>query len=403
MGDLKIMSTTQVDAKDLPLSNIRVLDLSRVFAGPQCGMILGDFGAEVIKIEHPVTGDDSRSLGIGIGITESSYFNAFNRNKRSVTVDLQTFKGQEIIRELAKKSDVIIENFKLGGLDKLGLGYKDIKAIKDDIIYCSISGYDRKNKEADRLGYDLVIQGETGLMAVNGEPTQPPLKFGITIVDIVTGMYSSQAILAALYERQRTQKGRQIEMALFDCGLMITSYCGLEALINKEDPPRYSNAHSPVVPYGVFEASDGALVITVGNNSQFSRFCSDVLDRQDLADDLRFKTNQDRKIHREILMPQIQQEVKKRKRQDLLNKLIEAGIPCGEVLGLSEALESNRVKNGGLITEHRHPVAGLTQIFSPPYRFDGERMPVRLAPPVLGKDTHDVLSEILGTTYKQFI
>jgi len=385
----------------LPLSGIRVLDLSRVFAGPWCGMVLGDFGAEVIKVEHPMRGDDTRDWSIRVGNTETAYYNSVNRNKRSVTVDLQKPEGQRIVCDLVKQCDVLIHNFKFGGLDKLGLGYESIKSIKSDIIYCSISGYDRTGSEAARPGYDLVVQGEAGLMGLNGEASQPPLKFGIAVVDMFTGMYSAQAILAALFERNRTKQGRHIEMALFDCGIMITSYCGLEALVMDEDPPRYGNAHPSIVPYGVFETADSPVVITVGNNAQFERFCREVIDRKDLADDQRFKTNLDRKINRDVLVPEILQELKKRKRELLMNKLTKAGIPCGEVLGLLEALRSERVKAGGLVSQQPHPIEGSTPILAPPYRFDGQRLPVRMSAPVLGEGTNAILSDMLGLDKKK--
>ena len=200
----------------LPLAGVRVLDLSRVLAGPLCGQVLGDFGAEVIKVEHPKRGDDTRDWGLRVGQTETAYFNAMNRNKRSVTIDLQAPEGQELVRTLARECDVVIQNFKFGGAEKLGLGYEQIKAVKPDIVYCSVSGYDRHGSEATRPGYDLVIQGEAGLMAINGEPTQAPLKFGVAAVDMFTGMYAAQAVLAALFDRQRTGQGRHVEMALFN-------------------------------------------------------------------------------------------------------------------------------------------------------------------------------------------
>lgn len=380
----------------LPLGGVRVLDLSRVFAGPWCGMVLGDLGAEVIKVEHPVRGDDTRDWGTRIGKTETAYYNSVNRNKRSVTVDLQTPEGQQIVRDLARRCDVVIHNFKFGGLDKMGLGYEQIKVVKQDIIYCSISGYDRSGPEANRPGYDLVVQGEAGLMALNGEATQPPLKFGVAVVDMVTGMYSAQAVLASLYERQRTGRGRHIEMALFDCGIMITAYYGLEALLLQVDPPRHGNAHPSIVPYGVFDAADGQVVITVGNNAQFERFCRDVIDRPDLAADERFKSNLGRRTHRAELVPQILQEVKRWPRKVLLKRLAAAGIPCGEVLGLHEALTSERVVRGGLVTEQSHPLAGSTHVLAPPYRLDGERLPVRRPAPTLGEGTREVLADLLG-------
>lgn len=380
----------------LPLAGVRVLDLSRILAGPWCGMVLADLGAEVIKVEHPGRGDDTRDWGLRVGATETAYFNSVNRNKRSVTLDLQTADGQEIARELAKKSDVVIQNFKFGGIDKLGLGYERLREVRPGLIYCSISGYDRTGPEAARPGYDLVVQGEAGLMALNGEANQPPLKFGVAAVDLFTGMYSAQAILAALFERQKTGKGRHIEMALFDCGLMITAYYGLEALLMGEDPPRYGNAHPSIVPYGVFDAEDGPLVITVGNNSQFARFCSEVIARPDLAADERFKTNILRSANREALMPEIKRELGRRKRKDLLAQLTGSGIPCGEVLGLHEALTSKRATDAGLVTTQPHSQAGSVKVLAPPYRFDGERLPVRSAPPQLGEGTREVLQSLLG-------
>lgn len=380
----------------LPLAGIRVLDISRVLAGPWCGMVLGDLGAEVIKVEHPLRGDDTRDYGLRVGSTETAYFNSVNRNKRSVPLDLQTAEGQQIARELASKCDVVIQNFKFGGADKLGLGYEQLKQDHEDLIYCSISGYDRTGSEAARPGYDLVIQGEAGLMALNGEAEQPPLKFGVAVVDMFTGMYSAQAVLAALFERQRTGKGRHIEMALFDCGLMITAYYGLEALIMGEDPPRYGNAHPSIIPYGVYDASDGPVVIAVGNNGQFDRFCREVIERPDIADDERFKTNIARTANRAILVPELKREIAMRKRGDLLERLTRAGIPNGEVLGLHEALTSPRATAGGLVTELPHPEVGSVHVLAPPYRFDGERLPVRLAPPQLGEGMHDVLQSLLG-------
>lgn len=379
----------------LPLHGVRVLDLSRVLAGPWSAMVLGDFGAEVIKIEHPTRGDDTRDWGARVGDTETAYFNSANRNKRSVTVNLQTPEGQRVVRELVKQSDVLVQNFKAGGLDKLGLGYEQLKELKPDLIYCSISGYDRSGPEAQRPGYDLVIQGEAGLMAINGEARQPPLKFGVAAVDLFTGMYAAQAVLAALYQRQHTGQGRHIEMALYDCGLMVSAYYGLEALQLQSDPPRYGNSHPSIVPYGVFDSADGPLVITVGNNQQFERFAREVIERPDLAEDDRFKTNVGRSTHREALLAEVHPSLARHPRAWLLQRLTKAGIPCGEVLGLHEALNTERTCNGQLLHAFQHPVAGPTQVMAPPYRLDGERLPVRLPPPVLGEGTSAVLRDLL--------
>jgi crotonobetainyl-CoA:carnitine CoA-transferase CaiB-like acyl-CoA transferase len=382
----------------LPLAGVRVLDMSRILAGPWCAMVLADLGAEVIKVEHPERGDDTRDWGIRIGNTETAYFNSVNRNKRSVSLNLQMPEGVEMARALAAKCDVVIQNFKAGGAAKLGLGYDDLRDGRDDLVYCSITGYDHKGPEASRPGYDLLVQGEAALMGMNGEVGQAPLKFGVAVVDLFTGMYSAQAILAALYQRQRTGKGRSIEMALFDCGLMITAYYGLEALLLGQDPPRYGNAHPSIVPYGVFDAADGPLVNTVGNNAQFQRFCRDVIMRPDLANDARFLTNLDRSKHRADLLPDIHRELLARKRDDLLATLAKANIPCGEVSGLHEALTSKRATDARLVNAYDHPVAGRIDLLSPPYRFDGERLPVRHIPPPLGEGTADVLNELLEIT-----
>jgi crotonobetainyl-CoA:carnitine CoA-transferase CaiB-like acyl-CoA transferase len=380
----------------LPLAGVRVLDLSRVLAGPWCGMVLGDLGAEVIKVEHPRRGDDTRDWGLRAGSSGTSYFNSANRNKRSVTIDLQTPEGQRIAQDLARQCDVVLQNFKRGGAEKFGLGYEQLKREREALIYCSISGYDPTGPEADRPGYDLLVQGEAGLMALNGEASQPPLKFGVAAVDLFTGMYAAQAVLAALFERQKTGGGRHIEMALFDCGLMITSYYGLEALMTAEDPLRYGNAHPSIVPYGVFDAEDGPLVITVGNNGQFIRFCHEVIERPDLAEDDRFRTNIARAQNRSTLLPEIDRELSRRKRALLLERLRKARIPCGEVLGLHEALSSERATGSGLVTHLAHPETGVVQVLSPPYRFDGARPPVRRAPPSLGEGSRDVLQSLLG-------
>ncbi len=383
------------EGMDFPLEGVRVLDLSRVFAGPLCGQVLADFGADVIKVEHPGRGDDTRDWGMRIGKTETTYYNSMNRNKRSITVDLQTPEGVKIIHSLLPQCDVVIQNFKTGGAEKLGLGYEQLKAIKPDLIYCSVSGYDSSGPEAKRPGYDLVIQAEAGLMAINGEASQPPLKFGVAAVDMMTGMYAAQAVLAALFRRERTGKGRHIEMALYDCGLMITGYYGLDALLLGHDPQRYGNAHPSIVPYGMYDAVDGPLIIGVGNNAQFDKFCRQVIERPDIVEDPRFATNVERAKNRLVLSPMLKELIASFPRDVLLERLSAAGIPCGKVAGLHEALTSERTRRGGLLQEMPHPVAGTTHVFAPPYRLDGQRLPIRNAPPTLGAATRDVLQQLL--------
>ena len=387
--------TTPPDGMDFPLQGVRVLDLSRVFAGPLCGMVLADFGAEVIKVEHPGRGDDTRDWGMRIGKTETTYYNSMNRDKRSITVDLQTPEGVKIIHGLLPQCDVVVQNFKTSGAEKLGLGYEPLKAIKPDLIYCSVAGYDSSGPEAKRPGYDLVIQGESGLTALNGEANTPPLKFGVAVVDLMTGMYAAQAVLAALFQRTRTGKGRHIEMALYDCGLMITGYYGLDAMLLGHDPQRYGNAHPSIVPYGMYDAADGPLIIAVGNNAQFDKFCRQVIERPDIVEDPRFATNVERAKNRLVLGPMLKELIAGFARDVLLQRMTAAGIPCGKVAGLHEALTSERTRRGGLLQELPHPVAGSTHVFAPPYRLDGQRLPIRNAPPTLGEGTREVLQQLL--------
>ena len=395
------MTGSNDDMMDLPLEGVRVLDLSRVFAGPLCGQVLADFGAEVIKVEHPGRGDDTRDWGLRIGRTETTYYNSMNRNKRSVTIDLQTPEGLEIVRELLPLCDVVIHNFKTGGAEKLGLGYEQLKALKPGLIYCAVAGYDTSGPEAARPGYDLVIQGEAGLMALNGVAGTPPLKFGVAVVDLMTGMYAAQAVLAALYRREKTGQGRLIEMALYDCGLMITGYYGLDALQLGHDPERYGNAHPSIVPYGMFEAADGPLIIAVGNNAQFDKFCRQVVERPDIVEDPRYATNVQRAANRRDLGPTLAALILTFPRDLLLERLTAAGIPCGRVAGLHEALTSERTRRGQLVQDMPHPVVGTTPVFAPPYRLDGRRLPIRNAPPTLGEGTREVLQQLLSMSDEQ--
>ncbi len=386
---------------DLPLQGVRVLDLSRVFAGPLCAQVLADFGAEVIKVEHPGRGDDTRDWGMRIGKTETTYYNSMNRNKRSITLDLQTPEGVKIVHDLLPQFDVVVHNFKTGGAEKLGLGYAQLKAIKPDLIYCAVAGYDSSGPEAKRPGYDLVIQGEAGLMALNGEASQPPLKFGVAVVDLMTGMYAAQAVLAALFQRERTGKGRLIEMALYDCGIMVTGYYGLDAMLLGRDPERYGNAHPSIVPYGMYDAADGPLIIAVGNNGQFDKFCRQVLQRPDIVEDPRFATNVNRTQHRLELAPLLKDLIRSHPRDLLIERMQAVGIPCGRVAGLHEALTSERTQRSGLLRDMPHPVAGTTAVFAPPYRLDGQRLPLRNAPPTLGEGTREVLQRLLSLSDEQ--
>lgn len=389
-------SPAEGTAADLPLSGVRVLDLSRVFAGPMCGMVLGDFGAEVLKMEHPGRGDDTRNWGARIGAAESTYFNSMNRNKRSVTLDLQSAAGRKILRDLVPSCDVVLHNFKRSDVEKLGVTDQALRSLRPDLIYCAVAGYDSAGPEAGRPGYDLVIQAEAGLMALNGEAGAPPLKFGVALVDLMTGMYAAQAILAALLRRERRKIGQRIDVALYDCGLSISSYYALDALQQGADPERWGNTHPSIVPYGVYEASDGPLIIAVGTSAQFERFCCDVLQRADILQDARFASLAERVRHRETLAPLLQAAVRALPRATLLERMAAADVPCGQLAGLHEALTSPRTRRSGLLQKVMHPVAGALPVFAPPYRLDGQRLPVRHAPPLLGEGTRSVLQSLLS-------
>lgn len=386
----------EVQADMLPLAGVRVLDLSRVLAGPLCAQALGDLGADVIKVEHPQRGDDTRDWGQRVGSRNTAYFNSANRNKKSIGVDLQSPEGREIVIDLAKQSDVLVQNFKFGGIQKMGLDYESLKKVNPRLVYCSITGYRTDGPEAARPGYDIVIQGESGLMAVNGDKGQGPLKFGVAAVDMFTGMYAAQGILAALFDSMRTGVGRHVELALYDCGVMLTSYFSMEALLQGHDPEKFGNAHPSVVPYGVFEAEDGPLVVAVGNNAQFRRLCVDVIERPEWAHDARFETNTARSRHRDVLIPMLSQELRRHPRERLLERLGQVGIPSGKVHSLLQALQSERSREGGLFEEMPNPETGSVPVMAPPYRMNGLRAPVRTAPPMLSQDTEDVLKQRLG-------
>lgn len=386
--------TNAVQIRSLPLAGIRVLDLSRVLAGPWAAMCLGDLGAEVIKVEHPARGDDTRDWGLPTGATNTSYFDAANRNKRSIALDLASPEGLGTARDLARTCDVVVQNFKTGGADRLGLGYATLSAENPRLIYCSIAGYAPDGPEATRPGYDIVVQGEAGLMALNGEADRPPLKFGLAAVDLFTGQYAAQAILAALYERERTGRGRHVELSLFDCGIALTAYYGLDALVRGHDPVRAGNAHPSIAPYGVFETGDGPVVLAVGNNAQYRRLCEDVLARPDLASDPRFATNLDRSRNRAALLPALEAELARWTRADLLARLDAAGIPGGEVLGLHEALTSERAE--GLVIPQGGDAHAGAHVLAPPYRIDGQRLPVRRMPPTLDDSGADIRAELAG-------
>lgn len=379
---------------ELLLDGIRVLDLTRVLAGPLCTQTLGDLGAEVIKVEQPGRGDDTRDWGIKDAGKETPYFNSFNRNKKSITLDLKAAEDLAQLLQLVADCDVLVHNFKGGDAERMGIDFESIKAIKSDIIYCHIAGYDQHGEEKYRPGYDLVVQGETGLMSINGEKGTPPLKFGVAVVDLYTGMSAAQLILAALVKKHKDPSAKKLELALFDCGLMVSCYYGLEALQMNKEPEKYGNAHPSIVPYGVFEVLDGKLVITVGNNLQFEKFCSHVIARADLLENPKFNTNLNRNQNRVELLATVRAELLQLSKRTLLERMAKVGIPCGEVLGVLEAIQSERVQKAGLVTELPNQQQHMVKTFTPPFRVNGQRLGVRDVPPALGE--HNAMLQSLA-------
>ena len=376
------------------LHGIRILDLSRVLAGPWCTMTLGDLGADVIKIENPKGGDDTRGWGPTFAKGESAYFLCANRNKRSVTVDLSTPDGQRIIREVALKCDVVVENFKAGALERYGLDYTSLRQVREDIIYCSISGYGRTSPLADRAGYDYVVQAEAGLMAVTGEPDGEPMKAGVAVADLFTGMYAVQAILAAIIARRNDGQGQLIDLALFDCQLAMLANVASATLVSGQEPVRFGNAHASVVPYQVLPTRDSEIVLAVGNDRQFKLLCDVVLERPEVAVDPRYATNVARLEHRDTLIPLLKDVLRSRDAADWQRRLASTGIPTGTVRSVGAALHSPEAQARQMVSTVEHPTIGPLQLVASPIRMSGTPVRVPSAPPLLGEHTQEVLDEL---------
>lgn len=384
-----------------PLTGIRILDLSRVLAGPWCTMTLGDLGADVIKVEAPDTGDDTRTWGYRLPGGERSYYLATNRNKRSICVDLAHPEGQRVIRDLAATCDVMVENFKLGGLAKFGLDYDTLKAANPRLIYCSISGYGRTGPAAARAGYDFIIQGEAGLMSITGERDDlaggGPQKVGVAVSDLMTGMYATQAIMAALIARGQSGRGQFIDMALHDVVVANLANMAALALATDKAPGRFGNAHPDIVPYQTFRASDGEIIVAVGNNNQYRKFCLNVIGRPDLWEDARFQSNPDRVANRAALVPLLEDVTKTKPRAYWLERLEAEQVPGGIVRDVLEAVTSEESTARGMLYDLPHPTAGRIRTAGSPLKLMDT--PVRqptLPPPLLGQHTDEVLAELLG-------
>jgi crotonobetainyl-CoA:carnitine CoA-transferase CaiB-like acyl-CoA transferase len=370
-----------------PLAGVRVLDLSRVLAGPWAGQLLADYGADVLKVERPGAGDDTRTWGPpwwGEGADRvAAYFLCANRGKRSVAIDLASPEGAALVRELAQDADIVLENYKVGQLAKYGLDAASLQALNPRLIYCSITGYGQTGPLAQKAGYDFAIQAEGGLMSVTGEAGAEPQKVGVAVTDLMTGVYATTAILAALHERARTGRGRVIDAALFDVQVAMLANQASNQLVGQTRPTRMGNAHPNIVPYQVFASADGHVVLAVGNDGQFARFC-EVAGHPDVARDERFATNPMRVQHRSVLVPLLAQWLLTRTTAQWVNQLEAAAVPCSPILAIDQVLEHPQVLARGLYL----PAAdGVPPMIANPMRLDGQRPVSPKAPPSLGGDS----------------
>ena len=374
----------------LPLEGVRILDLSRVLAGPYATMVLGDLGADVIKVEHPERGDDTRHWGPPFTGGESAYFLSVNRNKRSISADLKEPEDLEKIKQLAAGADVVIENMKRGALEKIGLGYEELREANPGLVYCSITGFG-PGKDGQRPGYDFLVQARAGIMGITGfpEPEGQPTKVGVAIADIVCGLYAATAILATLRRRDATGEGARIDVPLFESTLSWLANRGQEYLVSGEDKGRMGNAHPTIVPYQTFDASDKQIAVAVGNDAQFERLC-EAIGREDLAQDERYATNPGRVANRQELVEALQQELSERTAEEWVEKIRGVGVPCGPVNTLAEALADEHLASTDMLQEIEHPLAGVLEMLASPVLLDGERPPIRRPPPTLGQHNDEV-------------
>src|SRR5690348_2291457 len=389
-----------------PLSHIRVLDLSRVLAGPWAGQNLADLGAEVIKVERPGSGDDSRAFGPpwvkgrdGRDTKDSAYFTSANRGKKSITLNISKPEGQKLVRELARISDVLIENYKYGDLPRYGLGYEDLKKANPRLIYCSVTGFGQTGPYRERPGYDFMIQGMGGMMSVTGEPDDAPgggpQRAGVPIADIITGMYASIAICAALAHRAETGVGQHLDLALLDSQIALLAYQNTNYFSTGRPPKRIGNLHPNIVPYQPFRTKDGAVILACGNDNLFRKFC-EAAGCAELAGDPRFATNGKRVENRTDLTRLLGDVFRKKTKREWLELLENAGVPNGPINDVAQVFEEPQVKARGVKIELDHPAAGKLPLVASPMRFSGTPLEHRLAPPVLGQHTDEILRGLLA-------
>ncbi|WP_417830956.1 CaiB/BaiF CoA transferase family protein [Terasakiella sp.] len=389
-----------------PLSHIRVLDLSRILAGPWASQTLGDLGAEIIKIERPQVGDDTRQWGPpyikdedGNDTRDAAYYMSANRNKRSVAIDMAAPDGQALIRDLVAHCDVVIENFKVGGLKKYGLDYDSLKKIKPDLVYCSITGFGQTGPYANRAGYDFLIQGMGGLMSVTGQPGNGPeagpVKVGVALSDVMTGLYAVIGVQAALAHRDRTGEGQHVDLALLDVQVATLANQAMNYLASGNAPGLMGNAHPNIVPYQAFATSDGHMILAVGNDNQFAKFCK-VAGMPELAEDERFTTNASRVKYRGELVPILRERIVKDELDWWISQLETAHVPCGPINTIDRVFADPQVQARDMKVELDHPVAGKVPSVGSPLKFSNSPVEYRNAPPVLAADTKDVLESVLS-------
>ena len=392
--------------RSAPLQGVKVLDLSRILAGPWAGQLLGDLGADVIKVERPGAGDDTRSWGppwlkdeAGQPTSDAAYFFSANRNKRSLTIDISSAEGQALIRELACKADVLLENFKVGGLKQYGLDAESLLKLNPRLVYASFTGFGQDGPYASRAGYDFLIQGMGGLMSVTGrhqsEEGAGPQKVGVALTDVMTGLYTTVGVLAALADRARTGLGQHIDVALLDVQIAALANQAVNYLIGGKVPERMGNAHPNIVPYQDFPTADGDMILAIGNDAQFARFC-EVAGHPEWAQDERFTTNRGRVENRAVLLPLLRQATVFRTTAEWMAALEQAGVPCGPINRIDQVFDDPQVKARGLRVELPHPAAGAVPLVANPIRMSASEVEYRRAPPLLGQHTEEVLADWLG-------
>lgn len=379
-----------------PLSGMLVADLSRVLAGPYATMLLADLGADVVKVEHPKRGDDTRAWGPPWAGDQSAYYLALNRGKRSLAVDLKDPDGLAAVRTLCARADVVVQNFRPGTAERLGLGYADVAADNPGVVYCSISGFGPGHLRPDRPGFDVVIQGESGLMSTTGTPEGGPTKIGIPLADVLTGLNATTAVCAALVRRATTGRGEHIHVSLLNSALSALVQVGQSALVTGAEPERVGHAHPSIVPYQTFPTADGDIIIAAGNDALYRALCT-VVERPDLAEDPRFRRNADRVAHRDILVAELTAALAKRSAEVWTALLSDAGVPVGKVRGVAEALRTADASGDEATMTVDHPVLGAVELIRPGFRFTGaapQHGPAVLPPPLLGQHSVEVLREL---------